>query len=107
MRILWLLVLGQVETSMRIGSPTWIAASPMPGASYMVSSMSSAKPRKLVVDALHRLGNLTQHGIGKNDEGSDRHGRQVIGRDAIVNVNMGNVHPLVLCQRSESSRVRQ
>ena len=26
---------------MRLGTPTWIAASPMPGASYMVSNMSA------------------------------------------------------------------
>ena len=26
---------------MRLGTPTWMAASPMPGASYMVSNMSS------------------------------------------------------------------
>ena len=30
----------------RTGSPTWIAASPMPGAAYMVSSMSSKRARK-------------------------------------------------------------
>ena len=59
---------------MRSGSPTWIAASPMPGASYMVSSMSSASLRDRVVDALDRLGNLAQQGIGKNDERLDRHG---------------------------------
>ena len=34
--------LARSMTSMRSGSPTWIAARPMPGASYMVSSMSSA-----------------------------------------------------------------
>ena len=37
--------LARSMTSMRSGSPTWIAASPMPGASYMVSSMSSASLR--------------------------------------------------------------
>jgi hypothetical protein len=31
--------------TMRRGSPTWIAASPMPGASYMVASISSMKRR--------------------------------------------------------------
>ena len=30
---------------MRSGSPIWIAANPMPGASYMVASMSSANAR--------------------------------------------------------------
>jgi hypothetical protein len=29
----------------RLGSPTWMAASPMPGASYMVSNMSSTSLR--------------------------------------------------------------
>ena len=52
--------LARSMTSMRSGSPTWIAASPMPGASYMVSSMSSASLRSGVVDALDRLGNLAQ-----------------------------------------------
>ena len=27
--------------TMRLGTPTWMAASPMPGASYMVSNMSA------------------------------------------------------------------
>ena len=61
-------------TSMRSGSPIWIAARPMPGASYIVSSMSSASLRNGVVDALDRLGNLAQDGIGKDDERLDRHG---------------------------------
>ncbi len=29
----------------RFGTPTWIAASPMPGAAYMVSNMSSISRR--------------------------------------------------------------
>ena len=29
----------------RSGTPTWIAASPMPGASYMVSNMSATRVR--------------------------------------------------------------
>jgi hypothetical protein len=29
----------------RLGVPTWIAASPIPGASYMVSNMSSTSSR--------------------------------------------------------------
>ena len=29
----------------RTGTPTWIAASPMPGASYMVSNMSATSVR--------------------------------------------------------------
>ena len=29
----------------RLGTPTWMAASPMPGASYMVSNMSSTRRR--------------------------------------------------------------
>jgi len=32
-------------TSICFGTPIWIAARPMPGASYMVSSMSSASLR--------------------------------------------------------------
>src|SRR3954471_13615850 len=32
-------------TTTRFGTPIWIAASPIPGASYMVSSMSSASAR--------------------------------------------------------------
>ena len=61
-------------TSRRSGSPTWMAASPMPGASYIVSSMSSSEVADVVVDALDRLGDLAQQGIGKNDERLDRHG---------------------------------
>ena len=33
--------LARSMVTMRLGSPIWIAASPMPGASYMVSNMSS------------------------------------------------------------------
>ncbi len=33
-------------TMTRLGSPTWTAASPMPGAAYMVSSMSVMRARR-------------------------------------------------------------
>ena len=33
-------------TITRTGSPTWMAARPMPGAAYMVSSMSSISARR-------------------------------------------------------------
>ena len=32
-------------TSTRLGTPTWIAARPMPGASYIVSNMSAISAR--------------------------------------------------------------
>ena len=35
--------------TMRCGAPTWIAASPTPGASYMVSNMSSTSLRTSAV----------------------------------------------------------
>ena len=40
-----LVLLRQVHRIRRAATPTWIAASPMPGASYMVSNMSSASAR--------------------------------------------------------------
>ena len=64
---------------MRRGSPTWIAASPMPGASYMVASIWSMKRRVVVVDALHRQALLPQERIGKGEDFEVRHGARDIG----------------------------
>ena len=53
---------------MRLGSPIWIAASPMPGASYMVSNMSSTSLRRRRVDLGDRLGNQPQPLVGQNED---------------------------------------
>ena len=68
-------------TTRRRGTPTCTAASPTPGASYIVSSMSSISRRKLVVDALDRRRELAQDRIGKGDDRQLRHARE-IGKSA-------------------------
>ena len=52
----------------RRGTPIWMAASPMPGASYMVSSMSSISAPQFGVDRLYRLGFQPQPGVGKDED---------------------------------------
>ena len=53
----------------RFGTPTWIAARPTPGASYMVSSMSSASVRISSVIAATGSDTRRRRGIGQDDEG--------------------------------------
>ena len=52
----------------RSGTPTWIAASPMPGASYMVSNMSATSGADFVVDLPDRLRNLPQPLVRQDDD---------------------------------------
>ena len=63
-------------TSTRLGTPTWIAARPMPGASYIVSNMSaiSARQRRrpksstgVEICAQQRVGNFDD---GRRDMGA-------------------------------------
>ena len=58
----------------RIGSAIWIAARPMPGASYMVSTMSSISLRK--ASSTRSIGALTRRSLGS--------GRVMIGRRAMA-----------------------
>ena len=58
----------------RSGCATWIAASPMPGASYMVSNMSSASLRISGVDFLDRLGDEPQLLVRQDDDFASGHG---------------------------------
>ena len=58
-------------------APTWIAASPMPGASYMVSNMSSTSLRISGVDLLDRLGDQPQLLVGQDDDFAEGHGRDL------------------------------
>ena len=63
----------------RRGTPTWIAASPMPGASYMVSNMSSTSLLDLAVDLLHRLGDEPQPLVRQDQDFAQRHGARCKG----------------------------
>ena len=53
--------------------PTCGAASPMPGASYMVREHVVHEPLKLRVHALDRGGALAQDGVGQGDDGKNGH----------------------------------
>ena len=57
----------------RTGSPTWIAASPMPGASYMVSNMSSTSLRISAVDLRDRLGDEPQPLVRQDEDVAQGH----------------------------------
>ena len=72
----------------RCGTPTWIAASPMPGASYMVSNMSSTSLRIAASIALHRLGDQPQPLVGEDEDVAQRHGARCKGCAAAVNVRL-------------------
>ncbi len=58
------------STISRIGTPTWTAASPTPGAAYMVSSMSSIRERSS--SSTRRTGSLALR--------SRRSGKVMMGR---------------------------
>ena len=58
-------------TSTRLGTPTWIAARPMPGASYIVSNMSAIERAQLVVDRLDGRGDLAQARVGDFDDAAE------------------------------------
>ena len=58
----------------RFSTPTCGAARPMPGAAYIVSSMSSISRRTLGVDLVDRLRVLLQPRIGRDDDGEQGHG---------------------------------
>ena len=64
-------------TNIRFITPSWVAASPIPGASYMVASMSSASARTPLVHRLDAGRGLAQPRIGMDQDGSDRHGREI------------------------------
>ena len=58
----------------RLATPIWIAASPMPGALYMVSNMSSTSLRMPASTRLDRLGDQPQPLVRKFDDVAHRHG---------------------------------
>ncbi len=60
-------------TISRLRMPTCGAASPMPGASYMVNEHVVHETAQLGVNALDRLGRLAQDRIGKLEDGKDGH----------------------------------
>ena len=57
----------------RSGTPTWIAARPMPGASYMVSSMSSASSRISGVTASTGLETSRRLLVRQDDDFTNSH----------------------------------
>ena len=58
---------------MRRESPTCGAASPTPGAAYMVCTMLSIKPLRLPSIVLDRLGRFLEHGVRKFANFKQRH----------------------------------
>ena len=52
-------------------TPSCVAARPMPGASYIVSNMSSTSARTRRVDVADRLGRLAQARVGMDQDRSD------------------------------------
>ena len=70
---------------MRLGTPTWMAASPMPGASYMVSNMSATSFLGLRIDRLDRFGDEPQPLVGQDQDVAQGHDRDVSGGPKAVN----------------------
>ena len=66
----------QSITKIRFITPSWVAASPMPGASYMVASMSSASARIPSSTASTGVAALRRR-VWKGQDGTDRHGREI------------------------------
>ena len=52
----------------RCGTPIWMAASPMPGAAYMVSNMSSTSARSDLSTAFTGVGFQPQPLVGKDED---------------------------------------
>jgi len=52
----------------RSGCATWIAASPIPGAAYMVSNMSVGEPAHLRRDFFDWFGDQPQLLVGEDDD---------------------------------------
>ena len=93
-------------TSMRSGSPTWIGG--QPDTRRLVHGLEhvAGEPAHGVVDALHRLGNLAQQRIGKDDERLDRHGEPHLrARGRSVNGRSRRVHCFDLHAGRESAMV--
>ena len=67
----------QSITNIRLITPSWVAASPIPGASYMVASMSAASARRPSSIASTGLGDPAQPRVGMDQDLSDRHGREI------------------------------
>ena len=76
-------------TITRIASATWIAARPMPGASYMVSTMSSISSRK--PSSTCPSGALTRRSFGS--------GRMMMWRSAIGRFVFSFRSPLIIARR--------
>ncbi len=64
-------------TKTRFITPSCVAASPIPGASYIVASMSSASARISSSTAGDAGGGLAQPRVGMDQDRSDRHGREI------------------------------
>ena len=58
-------------TKIRSGTPTCGAASPIPGAAYMVSIMSSMSRSIVRRDRVNRLGAIVEDGVAAFEDGSD------------------------------------
>ena len=62
------------STITRFSTPTCGAARPMPGAAYIVSSMSSISWRTSASTDVDRLGLLLEARIGRREDGHEGHG---------------------------------
>ena len=72
----------------RCGTPIWMAASPMPGAAYMVSNMSSTSLRSDLSTAFTGSELSRSRLSGKNEDVTHRHGRDVRARGGAVNARL-------------------
>ena len=80
LRVLRLLLLGEVHGDHALAVPIWMAASPMPGASYMVSNMSSTSLRIPRIDLFDRLGDFAEPLVRQDQDFAHGHGGDVSGR---------------------------
>ena len=91
--------LARSMVTMRLGSPTWIAASPMPGAAYMVSNISSTSLRVAASTLATGLETSRSRLSGKI-----RMSRTAIERDLRAGLRTVNVFCLFLCIGGSESR---
>src|SRR5205085_3583023 len=82
-------------TTTRFGTPIWIAARPIPGASYIVSSMSSARAR--ISSVMRSTG---AHFVRRRGSGRRTSGRIDMGGE--IRTRHGRVKSFIFCSETRA-----